>query len=204
MIIPAILTDDPGAFRTMIETVAGFAPEAQLDFMDGIFVPSVSVPVSSVRNIDVVDAHLMVLEPERYSEDLRGKVRRVIVHVEALDDVSTTVRMFVESGLSIGLAINPDTPSDTVIPVLEHLDEVLFLSVYPGYYGRPLVPEALEKARSFKERYPLVTVGIDGGVKLENVREIAATGADRIYVGSAIFLASDPAEAFQAFCDAIL
>lgn len=99
--------------------------------------------------------------------------------------------------MQAGLAINPETPIEKFSNLVKQLDSVLFLSVNPGFYGAKFIPEVLEKITSLRKSDPNIEIGIDGGIKENNVALIAKTGVNAICVGSAIFLQPDPAASFR-------
>ena len=102
-----------------------------------------------------------------------------------------------ELGRQTGLAVNPETPISAIAPLVGEVDSVLFMSVQPGYYGSPFIPEVLDKIRKFRRKYPDMEIGIDGGVKEGNITRIARSGVDVIYVGSAILLQPQPDESYH-------
>lgn len=203
-IVPAILTDSEEEFVRLATAATKFASRVQFDFMDSRFVPSRSVPVDSVLSIpetsSFLEAHLMVFNPEKHFKVLReANFEMVIFHVEAVEDPLKTIDKIRSFGLLPGVAINPDTNIDAVEYLYNEVEEILFMTVYPGYYGRQIVWEALYRAKEFKERHPEVIIGVDGGVKLENILKIVESGADRICVGSAIFKADDIEKSYSEF-----
>ena len=98
--------------------------------------------------------------------------------------------------MMVGLAINPETPLSDFLPLAEEVDGVLFLSVNPGFYGKPFIPEVLDKLAELRKAVPGLRTGIDGGIKEGNIAEVAKTGVDDICVGSAIMKQPDPAESW--------
>ncbi|MFC1917316.1 ribulose-phosphate 3-epimerase [Chloroflexota bacterium] len=200
-VIPAILTDDSAALQSMIHLVEKFTDYAQVDIMDGKFVPSRSIGVTQLSRFPERlkwEAHLMVVKPQDYLVDLKqAGGKRVIFHYEATDKPQEIVTMARNYGLEVGLALNPETPVAAIFPLAQILDSVLFMSVNPGYYGAPFLPQVLEKIIEFRATYPEFEIGIDGGVKESNIGDIARSGVDYICVGSAIFLQPDPAESFR-------
>jgi len=199
--VPAILTDDPIALGKMVLATESFTDYFQLDIMDGRFVPSRSVAAADIAALSTRlawEAHLMVLHPEDYLEDFRkAGARKFIFHYEATSAPEQVIRLAREAGMEVGLAVNPETPNDAITQLVEAVDSVLFLSVDPGFYGSPFVPEVLEKITAFRRAHPRLEIGIDGGVKEANIAEIAATGVDVICIGSAIFRQPDPAKAYR-------
>jgi len=200
-IVPAILTDDPEALTQMARQAAGFADFVQVDIMDGKFVPSRSVTWQDLTNIPLEfkwEAHLMVNHPEAQLAGFKqAGASRIVFHYEATPSPGEVIKAIRNSGLEAGLAINPGTPVSTILPMVGEVDAVLFLSVNPGFYGAPFIPEVLDKIREFLKLRPDTETGIDGGVKESNIAEIARTGVSYICVGSAIFRAPDPAASFR-------
>lgn len=205
-IVPAILTGDESDFHKMIETVKSFAPSFQIDFMDGKFVPSKSVPVEYVGDKNFsehyVEAHLMVYKPEEHFGILKkADIDRVIVHYESVEDVGRIIKDAAKEKLEIGLAINPDTSFSEITSFLKDISSVLFMTVYPGYYGRAMAKSVLNEIKKFKRAYPNIVTAVDGGVKLENLNEILTTGVEKICVGSAIMKAKAPKLEYKKFVD---
>jgi ribulose-phosphate 3-epimerase len=203
-VVPAILTDDQIALGKMVLQAETFTDYAQFDVMDGVFVPSRSVSCEQIAGVQTRltwEAHLMVARPEACLEDFKkAGARRIVFHFEATRFPDHIVDSIRKLGIEAGLAVNPETPVDALAPLAKTVDSVLFLSVHPGFYGAKFIPEVLDKVRDFRRRYPRTEAGIDGGVKEDNIADIAATGANVIYVGSAIFLQPDPAESYRRLC----
>lgn len=199
--VPAILTDDPIALGKMVLQTEAFTDYAQFDIMDGQFVPSQSVSceqIASLRTKLIWEAHLMVLHPESCLEDFqRAGAQKIVFHYEATPSPDQIIRQVRRLGMQVGLAVNPETPVTAITPLLGELDSVLFLSVNPGFYGARFIPEVLDKIVAFRKAHPRLEIGIDGGIKENNIAEIAGTGVNVIYIGSAIFLQPQPAEAYR-------
>ena len=208
-IVPAILTDDPGALNQMVKSISSAVQWAQVDIMDGQFVPSKSIGWQQVKAAKLPfdwEAHLMVQEPETYFSGFKAaRARRVIFHFEGVTDVQASVAKARTLDLGVGLAINPGTPVSAILDFLPLLDSVLIMSVIPGFYGAKFIPEVLDKVGQIRALCPEISIGIDGGIKESNILEVAASGVDDICVGSAIFLAADPQASYrhlQAVVDA--
>jgi ribulose-phosphate 3-epimerase len=199
--VPAILTDNPKALKKMTWLTETFTGYAQFDIMDGRFVPSYSVSCAEIAALKTKlawEAHLMVLHPEECLEDFRQAGAQMIVfHYEATPIPEEIIRKIKKLGMKAGLAINPETPIDVISPLANGLDSVLFLSVNPGFYGAKFIPEVLDKIVTFRKAHPAMDTGIDGGVKENNIVEIARTGVDYICVGSAIYNQPDPAASYR-------
>ena len=200
-VVPAILTEDPRALETMVRQAESFTTYVQFDFMDGQFVPSRSVALKHMTGLSMKlswEAHLMVLHPEDYLEGFRqAGAQKVLFHYEATPSPREIISLARNLDLEVGLAVNPDTPLATILPLASELDSVLFLSVHPGFYGSQFIPEVLDKIVEFRSARPGVEIGIDGGIKEGNIAQIARAGVDVIYVGSAIFLQPQPGESFR-------
>ncbi|MFC1951510.1 ribulose-phosphate 3-epimerase [Chloroflexota bacterium] len=200
-VVPAILTDDPSALEAMVCQAETFTTHVQLDFMDGRFVPSRSITLEHLADLSIKlnwDAHLMVLFPEDYLEDLQqAGAQKVIFHYEATPFPQEVVSLSRNLGLEVGLAVNPETPVSAILPLASEVDSVLFLSVNPGFYGSQFIPDVLDKIIEFHSIQPDMETSIDGGIKESNIVQVAQSGVDVIYVGSAIFLQSHPGESFR-------
>ena len=200
-IVPAILTDRLEELQNLLGKAETFADYVQIDFMDGLLVPSRSV---SPRDLDAVrtslacEAHLMVEKPDQYVTDLAAfGFRRAIFHYEAVPDRRAIVARIRQEGMEVGVAVNPETDVSRLENLVTDVDSVLFMSVRPGFYGSPFIPGVIDKIRAFREAHPSVVIGIDGGVGVENLSEIRAAGVDYACVGSRIFLSENPMESFR-------
>jgi len=200
-IVPAILTDDPRALETMVRQTETFTSYAQLDIMDGQFVPSQSITCEHIAKLTINldwEAHLMVLHPEAYLKDFqRAGAQKIVFHYEATDSPSEVISLIRNIGLGVGLAVNPETPVSAILPLASEIDSVLFLSVNPGFYGSKFIPEVLDKIREFRKAQPNMEIGIDGGIKESNIAQIARSGVDVICAGSAILQQPQPGESYR-------
>jgi ribulose-phosphate 3-epimerase len=178
-----------------------FTSYAQFDIMDGQFVPSRSVSCEAIAALKTRltwEAHLMVLHPEDCLQDFRqAGAQRIIFHYEATPVPGEIIGKIRELGMKAGLAVNPETPTNAIAPLVAKVDGVLFLSVNPGFYGARFIPDVLDKIEAFRREYPETEIGIDGGVKEDNIARIARTGVDVICVGSAIFNQPEPAASYR-------
>lgn len=201
-IIPAILTDDPLDLEKKIRQSETIFTKAQVDFMDQKFVPTKSISpqdLAKVKTTLELNAHLMVVSPEQYVEPLKkSPVNEITFHIEAAPDPIMVSQKIKKAGIKPTIALNPETPLRDVYLLLEEISSILFLSVNPGRYGSPFIPEVLDKIREFKREKPEVNIGLDGGVKLDNFVEILRAPIDIVYVGSGIFGGDGPQKNFQA------
>lgn len=200
-IVPAILTNDPVALGKMVRLAESFTDFVQIDIMDGEFVPSQSISFNDIAPLKPKfkwEAHLMVQNPENYLEGFKqAGAKKIVFHFEARTNYVKTIKAIRTLKLQVGLAVNPKTSIKELAPLVMLADSILFLSVEPGFYGAKFVPEVLDKIIEFRKLFPGVKIGVDGGVKEENIREIAQTGVNDICVGSAIFSRPDPAAAYR-------
>lgn len=200
-IVPAILTDDPRNLESLVRKAELFTDFVQFDVMDGRFVPSRSIGVKDLAALPTKldwEVHLMVERPEDYLEDfLKAGAQKAVFHFEAAPAPADVVARARSLGLAVGLAVNPETPVPAFLPIVDLVDSVLFLTVNPGYYGSPFIPEVLDKAADLRLARPGLEIGVDGGMKEGNVARVAQLGIDVIYVGSAVMLQPDPAESYR-------
>ncbi|KPK42355.1 MAG: hypothetical protein AMJ78_02810 [Omnitrophica WOR_2 bacterium SM23_29] len=195
-IIPAILTDKPEELRKMIKQAEDFCDLAQIDIMDGGFVPSKSISAEDLAEVDTklkLEIHLMVDEPSRYLEPFkRAGASRIIFHYESKERPSDVIAKIRNLGLEIGLAINPPTKIAEIEGFLKDIDVLLLLSVNPGFYGSKFIPEVCDKARTLKDMKGDFFIAMDGGIKFDNILLIRDSGVDVACVGSGIYGKVDP------------
>lgn len=206
-IVPAILTDDPKALEKFVRASESFTDFTQIDIMDGNFVPSHSISYKDIAPLKPRfqwEAHLMVQHPEDYLKGFKDAgAHKIVFHFEAKTNYVTTIKAITKLKMRVGLAVNPKTSIKEFAPLVELVDSVLFLSVEPGFYGAKFIPEVLDKIGEFRKLFPGVKTAIDGGVKEDNIMDIAQTGVEAICVGSAIFNRSDPAAAYSRLVELV-
>ena len=200
-LVPAILTDDPEALERMVRQAETFTNFAQIDIMDGQFVPSLSITWQDLASLSINlawEAHLMVMHLENYLKGFRqAGAQKVIFHYEASNSPQEVISQARNMGLEVGLAINPETPVTAIAHLINDIDSILLLSVNPGFYGSQFIPEVMDKVAELHHAHPNLEIGMDGGINESNIAEIAQSGVDVICVGSAIFRQPQPAESFQ-------
>ena len=200
-IIPAILTDSMEDLREKLRRIEGAAPEVQIDITDGLFVGGVSVSVAdlaAVRTPLGIGIHLMVTHPEKYfSGCAAAHVQQVVFHYEACDDARAVIGKAKKYPFQHGIALNPETPVDVIMPFGNEIKYVLLLGVHPGAQGQTFISSTIEKVAALRQALPHVTIGVDGGVSSGNISNLAATGADQFVVGSAIFSQADAKNAIK-------
>lgn len=195
---PSILAADFKVLgQEMKKTEENGAAYIHFDVMDGMFVPSISFGMPVLASIhdateQFMDAHLMVQEPIRYVEAFqKAGADYVTVHLEACEDVKTTLDKIHACGMKAGLAVNPETDVKELVPYLEDVEMILIMSVHPGFGGQEFIPESLDKIREVRamlnEKNLEIDIQVDGGIYVENVREVLDAGANVIVAGSAVF-----------------
>jgi ribulose-phosphate 3-epimerase len=201
-IAPSILSADFARLGEEVQAVVNAGADlVHFDVMDNHYVPNLTIgPMvcEAIRPLTraVIDVHLMVKPVDRLIPDFAKAGANIIsFHPEASDHVDRTIGLIKESGCKAGLVFNPATPLSWLDYTLDKLDLVLIMSVNPGFGGQKFIPGALAKLRAVRERILKsgreVWLEIDGGVKVENIAEIARAGADTFVAGSAIFGTKD-------------
>ncbi|MDR1372693.1 MAG: ribulose-phosphate 3-epimerase [Dysgonamonadaceae bacterium] len=208
LVAPSVLSADFLNLGKGIEMInRSEADLLHLDVMDGVFVPNISIGFPAVRQFTQisakpVDAHLMTVEPQKFITQFRDfGVTKLTVHYEACTHLHRTVAEIRKAGMSPGVALNPHTPVELLIDIIEDVDMVTIMSVNPGFGGQRFIPHSLDKVRRLRQiihsRGLNTQIEIDGGVTLENARQIADSGADILVAGNAVFSAENPIEAIS-------
>ncbi|ESE42087.1 MAG: ribulose-phosphate 3-epimerase [Shewanella sp.] len=199
LIAPSILSADFARLGDDVKAVldAG-ADVVHFDVMDNHYVPNLTIgPMvcKALRDYGItadIDVHLMVKPVDRIVPDFAKAGASIITfHPEASEHIDRTLQLIKESGCKAGLVFNPATPLHYLDHVMDKLDVILLMSVNPGFGGQSFIPSTLDKLRQVRERIDAsgfdIRLEVDGGVKVDNIAEIAAAGADMFVAGSAIF-----------------
>lgn len=210
-IAPSILAADFARLGEEVDNVLRDGADIiHFDVMDNHYVPNLTIgPLvcEALRNHGVnapIDVHLMVKPVDRIIPDfVAAGASYITFHPEASEHIDRTLGMIKESGCKAGLVFNPATPLTVLENVMDKLDMILLMSVNPGFGGQSFIPHTLEKCRQVRELIDAsgkdIRLEIDGGVKIDNIREVAEAGADTFVAGSAIFSTDD----YKATIDAM-
>ncbi|MDJ0905833.1 MAG: ribulose-phosphate 3-epimerase [Woeseiaceae bacterium] len=215
LIAPSILSADFARLGDDVRDVLDAGADiVHFDVMDNHFVPNLTIgPLicEALRNYGIeapIDVHLMVEPVDRIIPDFaKAGASYITFHPEASRHIDRTLALIRDEGCKSGLVFNPATPLDSLEYVIDKVDMVLLMSVNPGFGGQKFIPSALDKLRAARKIIDAsgldIRLEIDGGVKVDNIGEIAAAGADTFVAGSAIFGSEDYAATIAAMKDNI-
>lgn len=173
-----------------------------LDVMDGRFVPNISFGLPVISHIrkatnKVCDVHLMIEEPEKYTQAFKDAGADILtVHIEACHHLHRNIQQIKALGMKAGIAVNPHTSVDLLKDIIAEVDLVCLMSVNPGFGGQSFIPRTINKIKQLKsiinEASSNCLIEIDGGVTLENAKDIITAGADVLVAGNTVFKSADP------------
>ncbi|HWS00055.1 MAG TPA: ribulose-phosphate 3-epimerase [Prolixibacteraceae bacterium] len=178
------------------------------DVMDGNFVPNISFGLPVIEQIKKiaekpVDVHLMISDPDRYLERFKNAGADILtVHYETCPHLHRTVGAIRELGMKAGVALNPHTPVQMLIDIMQDIDLILLMTVNPGFGGQKFIPGSYKRLVTLRQMVntlsPNTLIEIDGGVNLETGRQLFMAGADVLVAGNFVFTAADPVATIEA------
>ena len=202
IIAPSMLSCNFGKLEKEIEMVnQSEAGWFHLDVMDGVFVPNITfgTPILEVFKkcaTKHLDAHLMIVNPENYIEKFASLgANTITVHYEACDNLQNTINQIKKLNVKAGVAINPDTDVSVLYSLINEIDLICLMSVFPGFSGQKFIPDTFERLEKLKkiitDKNSQALIQIDGGVSTDNAKKLVSLGADILVAGSFVFKSED-------------
>jgi len=209
LIAPSILAADFANLQRDIELInESDADWIHVDIMDGLFVPNISFGFPVVKAVKKhakkpLDVHLMIVDPDRYLKEFRDAgADGIIIHYEVCQNLHRTIQHIKELGCRAAVALNPHTPVDLLEDIIGDLDQVLIMSVNPGFGGQRFIEHTYKKLNDIKElsnrHNPGLFIEVDGGVDEHNASDLIKAGANVLVAGNSVFSAPNPLAAIAS------
>jgi ribulose-phosphate 3-epimerase len=208
IIAPSILSADFGNLQRDVEMINNSKAQwFHVDIMDGVFVPNISFGFPVLKSVKkhakkTLDVHLMIVNPDQYITEFKNAGADVLtVHYEACTHLHRTLQAIKSAGMKAGVALNPHTPVSVLEDTLSDIDLVCVMSVNPGFGGQKYIENTFKKVAALKkmiaERGCKTLIEIDGGVDLNNYKNLIEKGADVLVAGNTVFSSADPAQTIE-------
>jgi len=192
VIIPAVIAKTQEELDDIFSRIKDFASLLQLDIMDNRFVPNNSldfdfkIPLGKYQ----FEAHLMIENPEKWFEENWEKVDTIIAHLEVVKNTEKFIESVKAKQKKMAFALNPETDVEEIKAYLSRIDQVLIMTVHPGFYGSKFLPETLDKIRRLREMKPELDIEVDGGIGPDTIEEVNEAGAN-MYVSGSYLIKAD-------------
>lgn len=194
-IAPSILSADFGNLNKEMAELEPYCQLFHVDVMDGHFVPNITIGAPVVKCLNTklpLDVHLMIENPEKYVEDfIKAGGDRIIVHSEACKDLKGVLKMIADLGAEAGVSIKPGTPVSEISGVLDMVEEVLVMTVEPGFGGQSFMADMVPKIRELRDLGFQKDIGVDGGINAETAKICREAGANLLVAGNYVFTADN-------------
>lgn len=199
LIIPAIIATSQEELNKRINKVKDYLLLLQLDIMDGKFVPthSIDFDFKLPKTNCSYEAHLMVNNPEKWIKKHWKIADIILVHIESCKEPEKIMKLVKTKGKKIGFVLNPETTIEKIKPYLNKIDQVLVMTVDPGYYGSPFLPETLDKVRELRKLKPNLDIEVDGGIDSNTIEQAYKAGANLFVSGSYLQKSEDVKKAIE-------
>ena len=204
-IMPAVISTSQKELDERINKVKNFVDLIQIDIMDGKFVPSHSIdfdftlPSSNCK----YEAHLMINNPSEWIENHGEQVDTILVHIESTNDPVEIIELIRKMDKRVGFVLNPETSIDKIKRYLDEIDEILIMTVTPGFYGSKFLPEALQKVTDLRNLKPDLDIEVDGGITDETIKQAYLAGANMFVSGSFIVKSENVEKAIDKLKDQV-